>query len=432
VPPIIATLAVFVMASGLINVLVKGLLAPLPQGFLRVGQDELLGVPLLVWYAAAVGVLAWTILEKTPFGYELRATGGNRVAANASGINVRRVELTMYTACGAIAALAGILYAARTSAGQPDAGGYVLTLQVLTAVLVGGVSLSGGVGSITGVAFGSLLFAEIDNALGVAGFDPVWSDVFIGAILALAVALDSLRRRRRFINVPAERVARPPSVSRMELERLMSGSDGADRAHVVAAVSTERKRIERSLHDGAQQRLAAMVIWLDVLKARLAEPGPAPVGDVVDRLSGELAGAMDELRELAHGRVSGALADDGLDAALAELAGRAPELITVSGRAGEGIPAEVATAAYFATAEGLTNALRHSQAESIELAVTRSDAQLQVEVRDDGVGGARFASGTGLRGLRDRVTERDGELTLTSPPGAGTVVRIELPLSSSD
>jgi signal transduction histidine kinase len=123
-----------------------------------------------------------------------------------------------------------------------------------------------------------------------------------------------------------------------------------------------------------------------------------------------------------------ALIEEGLDSALAALVDRTPGTVVLHGRAGSGLPPTVAAAGYFAAAEGLTNAIRHSGARQVELAVVREPDRLRIEVRDDGIGGAHMDRGSGLRGLRDRLAEHDGSLTLESPPDAGTVLAIELPV----
>jgi signal transduction histidine kinase len=141
-----------------------------------------------------------------------------------------------------------------------------------------------------------------------------------------------------------------------------------------------------------------------------------------------LAGARAVVRELAHGGPPAVLIEEGLDAALAALVERTPGTVALNGRAGSGLPPFVAAAGYFAAAEGVTNAVRHGKARSIDLVVAREGGLLRIEVRDDGVGGARLDAGSGLRGLRDRLADHHGSLTLESPPGSGTSVRIELPV----
>ncbi|MFZ0215765.1 MAG: ATP-binding cassette domain-containing protein, partial [Candidatus Dormiibacterota bacterium] len=218
------------------------------------------------------------------------------------------------------------------------------------------------------------------------------------------------------------------SVSRLELLRLMSGRSQIEASRIATAVVTERTRIERDLHDGAQQRLVAMALWLDVLAANLEDDGKGRSRQLIERMSQELDGAIRDLRELAHGGVPEVLIEQGLDAALSVLVDRTPGTVALRGLAGDGVPPSIAAAGFFAAAEGDTNAVRHSGAGLIELVVTREAGRLRIAVRDDGVGGARLDSGTGLRGLRDRLTELEGTLSLQSEPGAGTVLEIELPV----
>jgi ribose transport system permease protein len=199
IPPIIATLATFYAVGGLSIIVTDGAsVAPLPQGFNDVGQGLFLGVPNLIFYAVVLGIVFHLLLAKTRFGYDVQTVGGNEFAALATGVRVRRVRATVYLLSGAISALAGILYTARTGTGDPLAGGADLTFNVITAVLIGGTSLFGGIGSIAGTAMGSILFAVIQNGLTVAGVNPMYSNVIIGSILAAAVALDSWRRSQAF------------------------------------------------------------------------------------------------------------------------------------------------------------------------------------------------------------------------------------------
>jgi ribose/xylose/arabinose/galactoside ABC-type transport system permease subunit/ABC-type glutathione transport system ATPase component len=219
-------------------------------------------------------------------------------------------------------------------------------------------------------------------------------------------------------------------VSRLELLRLMSGRGRVEAARMMAAVRTERRRIERDLHDGAQQRLVAMAMWCDVLEANLAETGAVRAREVIARMSRELDGAIAELRELTSGGAPTSLIEEGLDAALAALVERTPGAVMLVGEAGSGVPPSVAAAGYFAAAEGVTNAIRHGRAGRIEIAVIRELGRLRIEVRDDGIGGAQMDRGSGLRGLRDRLAEHHGSLSLVSPPGGGTVLAVDLPAAA--
>ena len=199
VPPIITTLGTFYLLAGGVVLVTGGVdIQPLPEGFSAFGNGSLAGIPSVVWYGILVGLVYWVILQKTRFGYSVRAVGGNRLAATENGINVLRVERWLYVGSGAVAAFAGVVFAARSGVGQVSAGGPTVTLIVISAVLIGGTSLFGGLGTITGTALGAVLFAEIDNALAVASVPAQYGNIIIGVILVLAVAADNYRRTQVF------------------------------------------------------------------------------------------------------------------------------------------------------------------------------------------------------------------------------------------
>ncbi|MET0446923.1 MAG: ABC transporter permease [Aeromicrobium sp.] len=199
VPPIIATLGVFYMLTGIDNLVTDGSdVLPLPQVVQDIGQGSILGVPNVVIIAIVVGIVFWFLLERTRFGVNVRALGGNRDAAVANGVRGTRVDLALYALAAITAGLAGIVYSARVGAGQVTAGGTSTTLIVVTAVLIGGVSLMGGMGSIQGVAIGAVLLSLIDNALVLSEIPPQYNSIVVGAILVSAVAVDHLRRERIF------------------------------------------------------------------------------------------------------------------------------------------------------------------------------------------------------------------------------------------
>lgn len=199
VPPIIATLGTFFVALGLSALITGGNdVVPLPAEFMRLGQGSILFIPTVVWYAVIIGIVFWVLLERTRFGINVRAVGGNRQAAIGNGIRVVRVDLWLYVLAGVTAAIAGLIYSARVGAGQVEAGGSSVTLVVVTGVLIGGVSLLGGLGSITGVAVGTVLLSVIDNALIVAQIPPQYNNVIVGTILVGAVAVDHLRRKQLY------------------------------------------------------------------------------------------------------------------------------------------------------------------------------------------------------------------------------------------
>jgi ribose/xylose/arabinose/galactoside ABC-type transport system permease subunit len=198
IPAFITTLGMLYGARSLVVYFTGGQpISPLPDGFVKIAQAELFGVPLLILYAAAVALLAHVLLETTTFGWRVRAVGGNREAANNAGINVRRVSTVVYTLSGLSAATAGMLMAARLGSGQPSIGtGF--ELQVISAVIIGGTSLFGGIGSIPGSVLGSLVLSILATGLVLMRIDPVLQDFVVGLIIIVAVGLDQLRRRRMF------------------------------------------------------------------------------------------------------------------------------------------------------------------------------------------------------------------------------------------
>jgi signal transduction histidine kinase len=199
------------------------------------------------------------------------------------------------------------------------------------------------------------------------------------------------------------------------------------RQRIIAAADAERRRIERDLHDGAQQRLVSVTLTLRLAESRIASD-PKSAGALVARARKEAELAINELRELARGIHPAVLSDHGLGAALDALAARAPVPVEVSGVPSAPLAPAVEAAAYFVTAEALTNVAKYAQASEASVRLSVDDGRLRVRVTDDGVGGADPAAGSGLHGLRDRVDALDGRLELDSPPGGGTTLTIEIPL----
>jgi signal transduction histidine kinase len=210
---------------------------------------------------------------------------------------------------------------------------------------------------------------------------------------------------------------------RVELRRQLEEVE-ASRARIVAAGYAERRRLERDLHDGAQQRLVSIGL---ALRHAQHELGPSPNGSVLllDDAVTEIGHAIEELRELAGG-VRPAQLEGGLAPALRELAGRTPLTVEVDARGGRFAP-DLETAAYFIASEGLTNAVKHAQASRVKLSVQSGDGVVVVSVTDDGVGGASTSGGSGLRGLRDRVEAHGGTFRVESVGGRGTTIVAELP-----
>jgi signal transduction histidine kinase len=202
------------------------------------------------------------------------------------------------------------------------------------------------------------------------------------------------------------------------------------RAGIIAFGLAERRRFERDLHDGAQQRLVALGLQVGMARSKLRQD-PAGAEDLLDGAREELRQAQLELRELARGLHPAVLTERGLGAAVDGLVRRATVPVEVRAMPPERLPNAVETVAYFVLAEGLTNVAKYAGAKHASVAVERINGHAVVEVRDDGVGGADPAAGSGLRGLADRVAAVDGRLEIVSPPGAGTVVRARIPCASS-
>ena len=198
------------------------------------------------------------------------------------------------------------------------------------------------------------------------------------------------------------------------------------RSRIVAAADAERRRVERNLHDGAQQRLVTVALHLHLVKRRL-ETDPTSVAELIDSAQTELTLALEEIRELVRGLHPRLLSDRGLGPALSGLAERAVIPVEIAETPQERLPPAVEAAAYYIVAEALANAAKHSQATQVTVRVSAGEDSTVVEVVDDGVGGADPGAGSGLRGLSDRVAALGGELALASTPGRGTGLRAELP-----
>ncbi|SEM20664.1 sensor histidine kinase [Nonomuraea pusilla] len=211
---------------------------------------------------------------------------------------------------------------------------------------------------------------------------------------------------------------------------LLGGSEEerlrASRARGIDAAEAERRRIERDLHDGAQQRLLSVAVDLGRAQAKL-DSDPEEVRALIAQAHAGTKAAIKELRDLARGIYPAILTDRGLDAALSGLAARAPIRVDVSVDLAERPPAAVESIAYFIVAEALTNMAKHAAATEASVTVSRDGRRVLVDVWDDGIGGASVTPGGGLAGLADRAATIDGVLVLHSPVGGPTLVRAELP-----
>ena len=201
----------------------------------------------------------------------------------------------------------------------------------------------------------------------------------------------------------------------------------ASRARIVEAADSARRRVERDLHDGAQQRLVALALAVGMARAQVGAGGDPAVADLLRQASEEARLALQELRELAQGLHPAVLTEEGLGAALESLAERSPVPVDLAVTVGGLLPAPVEVAAYYVVSEALANVAKHAQASAVTVRVDRHGECLRVEVDDDGSGGAELRPGSGLEGLADRVAAVDGRLELDSPAGHGTRLRVELP-----
>lgn len=225
-------------------------------------------------------------------------------------------------------------------------------------------------------------------------------------------------------------VARPllgrrrEDVLEAEVSRLESSRSAA-----VDSAESERRRIERDLHDGAQQRLVALAAGLGAAREKL-EHDPESAKPLVAEAHEEAKSALKEIRDLVRGIHPVILEDRGLDAALSAVVARAPVPVTLDVSVAERPPPAVESTAYFVVSEALTNIARHAQATRAHVSIARAGDRLVIEVRDDGVGGADASLGTGLQGLRERVAGHGGSMIVLSPAGGPTTLSVELPCGS--
>jgi signal transduction histidine kinase len=277
-------------------------------------------------------------------------------------------------------------------------------------------------------------FADGSGPLGVAGREMglrssaggpiiveghVWGVVIAGSTADQRLPADAEARLGSFTELVATAIANAESRTAL----------ADSRARIVTAADESRRRIERDLHDGAQQRLVHAVIVLK-LAVRALTNGDANAGDLVAEALRHAEQANAELRELAHGILPAALTRGGLQAGVEALVSRLSLPVSVDVSVAR-LPAGVEATAYFVITEALTNVVKHARADGAGVTARVEDEELRIEVRDDGIGGARGDHITGLGGLEDRVSALDGRLVVESPPGGGTRVRALLPVSDA-
>jgi signal transduction histidine kinase len=198
----------------------------------------------------------------------------------------------------------------------------------------------------------------------------------------------------------------------------------------VEAADSERRRLERDLHDGAQSRLVGLALLIRAAQTR-AKDDPQ-LAELLERAQEELHTSLGELRELARGIHPAVLSERGLEPALQSLTARVPVPVTLAEVTEERLPGPVESAAYFVVSEALQNVAKYANASHATVAVRKRNGRVTVDVTDDGVGGADAAGGSGLRGLADRVAALDGSLSIDSPPGKGTRLHAEIPTRTDD
>jgi signal transduction histidine kinase len=244
-----------------------------------------------------------------------------------------------------------------------------------------------------------------------------WGAIGTGSMDADGFDVQTAERLADFTELVSTAISN--SAARAELE--------ASRTRIVAAADAERRRIERDLHDGAQQRLVAL--GLELRSAELSLPaGQSEVRDRLDHAARELGAVLDELREISRGIHPALLSDRGLRAALRSLGRRSPIPVEIDAAREDRFPEVVEVAAYYVVSEALVNAAKHSEASVVRVRLQSDGNELKLRVSDDGVGGADPRRGSGLVGLADRAEALDGRFSLSSPPGGGTTLTVELPL----
>lgn len=305
--------------------------------------------------------------------------------------------------------------------------GYLLTLAtvLLLADFAGLLLLLTCVGSLSG----PLVVAWT----GTFRFGPLFADTMgealaISLLLGPVVALAGLYGTCALAGAQAAFAHRLIGPRRTEVDRKVDEL-ARSRGRLVQAFEAERRRIERDLHDGAQQRLVSLAMNLGMARAALGD-APEPARRAIEQAHDEATLALAELREFVRGLHPAVMNDRGLDAALSGIAARAPVPVRLTVSVEPRCPADIEAIAYFTVSEALTNVARHAGAHRAEVSVERRGDVLRIVVTDDGHGGADEAGGTGLRGLAQRAQAVDGTMTVHSPPGGPTTITVELPCAS--
>lgn len=246
----------------------------------------------------------------------------------------------------------------------------------------------------------------------------LWGALIAGALDDRPLPVDTEARLASFTELVATAIANAENLAELT----------ASRARVVAAADETRRRIERDLHDGAQQRLVTLSLALQAAQ-RAVPPQLSELDGELSQVAEGLADVLEDLQEMARGIHPAILAHGGLEPALKALARRSSVPVELDVRATEALPMRIEVAAYYVVSEALTNAAKHAHASVVHVNADAAGGALRLRVRDDGAGGADPVRGTGLVGLKDRVEALGGRITVQSPAGAGTCLEIELPLA---
>nr|WP_238355330.1 sensor domain-containing protein [Kribbella sandramycini] len=377
---------------------------------------------VLVLAAVAVVVLAWPL---TFFGIPLSAAAA-RCVYTLAGWERARARITRGQQVRALTPPTD----ARDAARDPNLWRQFLYFALLLPVATAWGGLLVAAWSVPLVAIGlPLYFAKF--AAGRAQFGPFVVDSVDRALFAAVLAA-------AFLLLVTPLLMRAASAADGWLVgRLLGRSETsaltervsklvASRQQVVDSVEAERRRMERDLHDGAQQRLVSLAMTLGRAKNRLGQDEQA-VRALIEQAHAEALQAIAEIRDLTRGLHPPVLTDRGLDAALSAVAARSPVPVSVTVDVEPRPSLTVESIAYFVVTEALTNVAKHARAAQARVSVTRTGGILRIEVSDDGQGGAHLGGGTGLQGLSDRVAGVDGRLGLSSPVGGPTVLIAEVP-----
>jgi signal transduction histidine kinase len=392
--------------------------------------------------AAFTGVLA-TAIANTNARAALRGFAEEQAALRRVATLVARAA-TQEEVFAAVAEEAGRLLGAHhawMTRYEPDgAARLVATWSSTGAAAPAGTRLSPGGRNVYTLVFRTGRSARIDGSTGTSGPDcEVASELGVRAAVGVPVSAGGRLWGAMVVSsteeepLPAGTEARLTGFTELAATAIANAEAraalAASRVRIVAASDATRHRIERNVHDGAQQRLVSLALRVSRLKTVLP-PEAKELAGHLDRAAAEISRVLDELRELARGLHPPALTNGGLRPALKTLARRSALPVRLDIDLDERLPEQVELAAYFAVAETLTNAAKYAQAGVVDVEAQTDETELHLCVRDDGVGGADPGRGSGLIALTDRIEALGGRLGLHSPPGGGTTLRIALPLTT--